>query len=488
MTTTRHVLMVVFLVAATACETAAPYDVVLLGGRVMDPESSLDAVRNVGVRDGRVAEITEGTVVGRDTVVAAGLVVAPGFIDLHAHGQDSVGSRLQALDGVTMALELEIGVYPVAAWYRSKEGRAVIHYGATVSHLGARVALMHGRDVGHWPTNPEAAPRLGPNPRGLYGKATPPEVDGLAELIARGLGEGALGVGFGINYTPGAAPDEIERLFQVAQERGRPVFVHTRTFGLDAIREAIAAAEKTGAALHIVHIGSSANRSVPAALELIRAARARGVDVTTEVYPYTAASTRIESAIFDAGWRQTLNIDYGHLEWPATGERLTATSFARHRRDGGWVIIHMMAPEMVALAVAAPDVLISSDGVPFVNGTGHPRGAGTFARVLGRYVREQGALSLMEALRKITLLPALRLEAAVPAMRNKGRLRVDADADITLFDPQRVIDRATFRAPTQPSAGIAHVLVGGVFVVRDSALVDGVTPGRGVRAGVGGAP
>jgi dihydroorotase len=244
----------------------------------------------------------------------------------------------------------------------------------------------------------------------------------------------------------------------------------------------IAHAEATGAALHVFHLGSSGGEQAAEYLTRIRAARARGVDVTTEVYPYTAASTYIESALFDDGWREKRGADYGDLQWAATGERLDAESFARYRKQGGMVILHSMKAEWVDPLVAAPDVIIASDGMPYVEDNVHPRGAGTFSRVLGRYVREAGSLSLMEALTKMTLLPARRLEAMAPAFRHKGRIQVGADADLTLFDPARVIDRATFEDPWLPSTGIVHVLIGGSFVVRDEAAVPGAAPGRPMRS------
>jgi dihydroorotase len=216
-------------------------------------------------------------------------------------------------------------------------------------------------------------------------------------------------------------------------------------------------------------------------MDFIAGARAHGVDISTEVYPYTAASTDIRAAIFDPGWREKLGADYSDIEWVATGERLNATTFAERRKQGGMIIAHVIPEKSVDYAVAHPLVMIASDGVWFVDGRAHPRGAGTYARILGRYVREKNTLPLMEALRKMALMPARRLEAVVPEMRNKGRVKVGADADLTIFDAERVIDRATFAQPAQPSAGIVHVLVNGVFVVRNEQLVDGAVPGVGIR-------
>jgi dihydroorotase len=214
---------------------------------------------------------------------------------------------------------------------------------------------------------------------------------------------------------------------------------------------------------------------------MIDGARKRGLDVTTEAYPYTAGQTRVESAMFDPGWQDRLSITYQDLQWVTTGERLTAESFERYRKNGGFVILHSIPEEAARQAIAYPGVMIASDG-RMEQGTGHPRGAGTYARVLGHYVREEKALTLMEALQKMTLLPARRLEALSPQMARKGRIKEGADADITVFDAARVIDKATFEKPNQYSEGIPFVLVGGVFVVRDGQIVEGVKPGVGIKA------
>ena len=463
---------------------ATEFDIVFLGGRVMDPETGLDAVRNLGISRGEIAAISGEPLRGELMVDASGLVVAPGFIDLHAHGQDNVSNKSQALDGVTTALEMEVGVFPVADWLATREGQAILNFGATVGHWGARVALVDDLVLGHFPTQPRNV--IAEMDRGNYAYEVLPaeRLERLAELIDRGLDEGGLGIGFGVTYTPGASRLEILRLFQLAERRGVPAYIHLRGQNsggtLGAFQEAIALAAITGASVHIVHMNSSADEDARVALEMIRGARERALDVTTESYPYTAGSTLIESALFDS-WDGLDDEAYGRLQWAATGERLTTETFRKYREEGGWVIIHGRNEETNEWIVAQPDVMVASDGIPFLYGPAHPRGAGTFARVLGHYVRERASLSLMQALSKMTIAPARRVEAAAPEMARKGRVQVGADADITVFDPQTILDRASFEKGDLPSAGVLHVLVGGTFVVRSGTFVDGVYPGKAIR-------
>ena len=462
---------------------AAGQDLVLLGGRVMDPETGLDEVRSVVIDGGQIVAITAERPAGGTVIDVAGLVVAPGFIDLHAHGQDMVSNRFQAADGVTTALELEIGVYPVARWYAEREGQALIHYGATVSHVVARYAALEAPEIGDLWRFRQAA--FGSD--SARRATTEAELAQVLGLLGQGLRDGALGVGFGITYTPGASHEEIFRAFALAAGHGAAVYVHmrsSRVMGGDRlapIQEVLADAAATGAPLHIVHINSSTGESARPALALIRAARERGLDVTTESYPYTAGSTLIESALFD-NWAG----DPANLQWAATGERLTEETFREYRKQGGWVIIHGRNEQTNEWIVAQDDVIVASDGISFRNGPAHPRGAGTYSRILGYYVRERGALDLMTALRKMTLLPAQRLEAIAPAMARKGRVQEGADADLTVFDPKTIRDRATYADSMQTSVGIRHVLVAGELVVRDGELVEGVAPGRPVLGRLGG--
>jgi len=444
------------------------YDRVLLGGHVMDPASGLDAVRNIGVRDGHIAIITTQAIHGRDTVDARGLVVAPGFIDLHAHGQTPETYRFYSLDGVTTALELELGTADVAAWYRERSAGNRINYGVSIGHIKVRMAVMHDSGT------------VMPVSGGAYRAATPAQIGEIAQRIEIGLREGAVDIGAGFPYTPAATRDELLAVFRVAARTKTPVHVHIRP-GVAGLKEVLSLASETHAPLHVVHINSSGLAETPVLLEMISDARAHGQDVTTEAYPYAAGMTEIQSATIQDIYRSAPDTQLAELEWTPTGERLNRESFERLTKVGGPVVVHTNTEQMVTVALTSPLTIIASDAY-WQNGTGHPRTTGTFARVLGRYVREAHALSLMEAIRKMTLMPAQRLEARVPAMRQKGRLRVGADADITIFDPATVVDRSTYREPSLAPVGIQHVLVNGVSVVANGRAVEGVAPGKAIRA------
>ncbi len=458
--------------AYTAAHAAATdYDVVILGGRVLDPETGLDATRSLGIRNGKIETITRQRLQGRVTIDAKGLVVAPGFIDPLAHGMNLENNRVQALDGVTTILALEGETADVDGWYAARDGKMLLNYGASVGHGAARSAI------------------LGKGERSEYGAATDSEIAAIRRLMEQGLKRGALAAGFGIEYTPGATHWEILEMFRGAARYGAPCHVHMRYGNLtepgsavEGAEEVLAAAYLSRAPLHIVHVTSMGLSDTPALLQMIGEAQARGLDLTCCCYPYTAFGTGIASAVFDEGWQKKFGIDYGDLQWAATGERLTAESFARYRKTGGMVIAHAIPESAVLAAVSSPLTMISTDG-SLDHGKGHPRSSGTHARVLGRYVREQRALTLMEAVKKMTLMPAQRMEHHVPSMKTKGRIRVGADADIVVFDAEHIIDRATYNEPALTSEGVRALVVSGVPVVLDGQLHEPHDlPGRPVRA------
>lgn len=466
------------------------FDIVIANGRVMDPETGLDAIRHVGIRGQSIVAISREPLQGETIIDAGGLVVAPGFIDLHAHGQSARANDFQAMDGVTTALELESGVIDMQSFLARRAGDAVINYGASIAHAALRTwampeyagdfndALVALRESDQ--TDPEVWTRL----YEVAGQGSYEELDAehypqLWEHMEEGLQGGALGIGMPHQYYPGVSYDEIFRLFQFAANQDVPIYTHVRDMGVAPMQEVIANAAATGASLHIVHMNSSSLWDYQTNLELILGAQERGVDITTEAYPYTAASTSIQSAIFDEGWQENLRISYADLQWQDTGERLTEKTFNEYREAGGILIIHMMKPEWIQTVMADPRVMVASDGMPYAPGA-HPRSAGTFSRFLGRYVREQGVLPLLDGLRKITLMPADRLASIAPQMKRKGRLQLGADADITVFDPAHIIDTASFENDLSYSEGVEFVLVNGQFVVRDGALVAGARPGQAV--------
>jgi dihydroorotase len=469
----RNTLLTLLALAISSCSSVT-YDLVIRGGRVMDPETGLDAVRNVGIQGDRIALITEDAISGKETLDAAGRVVAPGFIDLHQHGDSPEVYRAKIHDGVTSALELELGVEDVAAWYAEREGTSPLNFGATISHPDSRRLAMGGKLLqsrlsGDWAVEP----------------MTTEQIEGLQERLSEGLNQGAVGVGMLVAYTPGATAEELDAVFSVAKDYNAAAYVHMRTNATDIgnLEEVLTPAQRHDAQLHIVHMNSSGRDRAPDYLTRIRAAQAEGIDVTTECYPYNRGSSYIDSHAYD-DWKTMSDEEIGQHIWVETGENLTRETFAKHKPSGGLIISPASySEEAVKNLVADPMVMIASDGMWLTNGKAHPRTWGTYARVLGQYVRERQALGLMEALRKMTVLPADRLTKRIPAMKTKGRLQVGADADIVVFDPETVIDQATYQDPVQYSGGIDHVVVNGTVTLRDSKFVEGAAGGKSIRAG-----
>jgi len=459
------------LVAAVAGGAGAQttYDLVIANGRVMDPVSGLDAVRHVGIMGRKIATVSATPLKGKRVIDAKNDVVAPGFIDLHEHGQNEESYRMMVRDGVTTALEIEVGVADIPKFYADRASGQIVNYGASVGHIPARMKVLH-----------DPSTNILPAGVGGTGKATEAQIAQVEAILRKGLADGAVAVGLGSAYTPGASMGEIQRMFKVAAQGNASAHIHMRN-GIAGLDSTIAAAKAAGAKLHIVHVNSVGDTALPAFLAHIKAARDRGQDVTTEAYPYGAGMTSIQSALFD-DWKTWPDAKFQQHQLVSTGERLTRKTFEQAREKGGTVIIHGRSEAQTREAIVSPLTMIASDGF-IENGRGHPRTSGTYAKVLGKYVREEKALSLMEALRKMTIEPARRLEARVPMMTSKGRIKAGADADLTIFDPATVIDKATYEDAMIPSAGIPFVVVGGQVVV-DSGKVTAARPGRGVRAPV----
>ena len=479
----RKFLAIAFLLLSSAL-FAQQYDLVLEGGRVLDPETGLDAVRNVGIQDGRIAKISDGPLSGRRIVHAAGLVVAPGFIDVHQHGQDAASQRVKAFDGVTTALEMEIGSPDVKQFLELKKGHSLIHYGTTASHAAAR-ALVFGEPLQGDPApvnaHAELVPKSGP---ATNQPATPEQIQQIEKRLADEIQAGGLGVGMGIQYTPGATRLEVIDMFRLAASHHLPVYTHIRSFGrsepgsaIEAVEEVIGAAAISGASLHIVHINSTCLSETMPCLSLVEGARARGLDVTTEAYPYIAGETQINSALFNPGWKEKLGIDYNNLVLPPTGEHLTKARFdeLHNSPKAQDVLIFANTEEMLDRTIPNPLIMIASDGLE-----GHPRNAGCFSRILARYVREEKSITLMDAIRKMSLMPAQMLERSTSEARHKGRLQEGADADVVVFDPQTIRDRATYDNPMEASVGVKELIVGGTMLIDDGKMLEGIFPGQAI--------
>lgn len=449
------------------------YDLVVAGGRVMDPASGFDGVADVGIDGAAVAAIEPApgaSLEGRRRIDASSLVVAPGFVDLLSYDPNPFGIWFKIADGVTTNLGMHGINAEAAAW---------------LSHWSAEGCPTH---FGGAFDDPWAREQLGIAPDQA---ATADQVVELAAQARAGVSAGWLGIDVEPEYTPGIDGAEIDALGRVAAEAGVPLFFHARYSDVDppgtnaeALEEVLGTARRTGAAVHVEHIVSTGGTfSMEASLDTLDDAAASGLDVSACTYPYDYWATYLASARFDEGWQERFRADYEDLQVAGTRERLTARSFRRHREENPVVVAYAIPEGDVRRALEHPLVMVGSDSILEPGANNHPRGAGAFARVLGRYVREEGTLSLMEALAKMTWLPVRRLQGRAPALRRKGRLQIGGDADITVFDPATVADQATVADPARESTGMVWVLVGGRVVKSPDGLHRDELPGTAIRYG-----
>jgi N-acyl-D-aspartate/D-glutamate deacylase len=446
----------------------ARYDLVISGGRVIDPETGLDSVLNVGVCGGTIRTISREHLEGRRTIDAAGLVVCPGFIDILSYDLVEPGVWTKLADGVTTNLAMHGGATDPDAWYRSAASQhPPIHYGASFFYNAARLKLAGDRYV-----------RLKPIDR--------------EKLLARteaALRKGALGISFSLEYVPGVTTDEIVPVMGLAAKYHVPVFFHARYSdmeqpgtNLDGLREIISCVRATGASAHIDHINSTGGTfSMKASIALLDSARDAGMDISACMYPYTYWGTYLNSARFDAGWQERFHISYNDLQLGGSTELMTSETFAKYRRQGKLVVAYAIPDEDNVRALQAPYVMIGSDAILEPGYNNHPRASGCFSRVFAVYVRDKHVLSLRDAIARMTILPAHRIEQSCEAMKRKGRVQVGADADIVVFDPATISDRATVAHPELTSTGIRYVLVSGSVVIDERGLHKSIRAGTPLR-------
>ena len=505
-------LLIGLLLLPLQAVSAQTFDMVISGGRVIDPETGLDAVRNVGINGGSIVTISVSPLTGKSIIDARGQVVAPGFIDLHAHGQNIGDYRMQAVQGVTTMLELESGVLPISGWYEAQGRKDLpINYGASAGWTFARIATFSGE-------GPDPSPEYFQNAQSQTDWkvkiATPEQQQQILELVAQGLDEGALGIGINAGYAPGYGAKEYTELARLAAERDVATFTHVRyasnaepKSSYEAVQELIANSAITGAHMHLCHINSTSLKDIHSVIKLFDEALQRDINITVGAYPWGAASTVVGAAMFSGeGWRERMGSTAENFQLGR--ERMTEEQLADYQQNkpGTFITWHFLDesnPEDLALldaSVLHPDILIESDemfwmlidGSNIENYAGdawplpqeafsHPRSNGTFAKVLRSYVRERELMTLSEAVRKMSLMPAQTIEDFAPQMKKKGRIQEGMDADIVVFDPDTVSDVGTYQEPNQPAAGVSWVLVNGEVIVDDGGLVLDAQPGRPIR-------
>jgi hypothetical protein len=485
--------------------------IVLSGGRVIDPGSGFDGIADVFVRDGKVSAVGPQPAVSQDATVVdvSGLIVGPGFIDLHSHVHSVAGQRLQAMDGVTTALDLEAGLMPIGRAYSeaAKVGRP-LNYGFSASWGAARAQVLLGLE-------PDASLESGFAVLGDPGwqrSSSPRELARWLDLLGTELADGALGIGVLLGYAPRSDPAEFRAVALLAAAAGAPTYTHVRelieadpTTPIDGSEEIAIAAAETGAAMHHCHVNSTSRRHVDRVLALLDKTRTEGSRVTVEAYPYGAGSTAIGAYFLDPDRLHAWDLRPSDIVVVATGERIADAERLREVRrtdPGSECIVEFLderdQDDLARLhrALAFPDSIVASDAMPIIwpgglrdsldwplptGGATHPRTAGTFAKTLRLMVRETGTWSWLEAFRRCSYLPARVLDEVAPGARAKGRLGVGHDADLVVLDPAAVTDTATYLDPIRPSQGVRHLLVGGTFVVRDGALQHDALPGRALR-------
>jgi hypothetical protein len=492
------------------------YDLVIIGGRVIDPESGLDAVRNVGVKDGTIAIVTEQEIQGKETIDATGHVVAPGFIDMHHHNVPvPFGQKLALRDGITTPLELEGGVDPVDGWYAALDGKSQTNYGASTGVIPIRERVLNPNYktsfAGDWVYDALGAPGTPESLTFTWSTktATPEQIEKIGRMLEEGLQQGSVGVGYAVGYmVAGATTAESLICQQLAGKYGQAVYLHARfsgqmppTSGLLGILEMMGPQEIYGGGLVVQHMTAQTLNDTPRALEMIDNARAKGIQVVAEIYPYNYGASIVGADyLHPDNYGPNMGRDYKDIIETSTMKPLTKERYEEMIKTNPMtsIMFYNATDETVFQAIAHPNSVIGSDAfaytiresgkaaidwdTPYDAVNGHPRGAGTHATVLA-WVREKKIdIPLSLAVSKMSFMIADFLEQnGVPQMADKGRIQEGKDADITIFDPETVRQNATMKDGGLPSTGIPYVLVNGTVVVKDSKVLKGVYPGKPVR-------
>ena len=451
------------------------YDLVISNGNIEDVEQKRIIKGNIGICKNKICIITDKNIQGKIEIDAKGLIVSPGFIDIHGHIDGSIPcGKLAVLQGVTTAVGGNCGggILDIEKFFDEQDARGFFINQAQL--IGHSFRLREAVGI----TNP-------------YIAATEYQIEEMSNLLRKSFQAGAIGLSFGIEYAPGSSKDEIMTLSKIAEKYGKFIAIHTNVNNpndLSSLEDAIKISEITGAKVLVSHFVYQYGTGIMTeALEMMDKARDRGLKVSADSGMYSAFSTFIGSTIYDEqymkkfGWKfEDLLVATGKYK----GKRLTRETYEELRKYSkeDSVICFTGIEDEIYEALAKEYVILSSDIGPSPTGRiseGHPQNAGTFPRFFRKMVREKKILSLIEAIEKCTLFPADRL-----GLTNKGRMKVDADADIVIFDIDTIRDKAQFPDIGEPDAkpeGIHFVVVNGKIVVNNGKLILNSMPGKSIR-------